>query len=249
MRESKHLLQRKALPLLLVMLIVIGSSTVSAYAEADNLGEQREADTQTTEAVSQQKENEAEEVVEREILATPSDAPYEPVIEEEISDVSASTESPIGEESTDMPIEQLAEPVAEESVATPSEAPVEQNYAQEVLIPSWSLEYPSSLTVSYGIKVLTLETAKAVNIENLGEKTLYLTITCDCVFSGKSDEMPVVLCVDGVTVNPGEAAVYGTVTESGASYATVTLVFSDEGWDALSSGSYSMAISYHSYAE
>ena len=117
----------------------------------------------------------------------------------------------------------------------------------EESVPSWSLDIPENPPVAYGAKVVNISAATAVDIEDLGDSVIYLTITSDCVFEGKADEMPVRLCVDGVPVIPGESVVYGAVTSEGEEYAPVTLVFSENGWDAIASGSYSLTISYDSY--
>ena len=117
----------------------------------------------------------------------------------------------------------------------------------EKSVPSWSVDIPDNPPVAYGAKVVNISAATAVDIEDLGDNVIYLTVTSDCVFEGMTDEMPVKLCVDCVPVNPGEAVVYGKVTSEGEEYAPVTLVFSENGWDAIASGSYSLTISYDSY--
>ncbi|MBP3204659.1 MAG: hypothetical protein J6M66_04470 [Lachnospiraceae bacterium] len=137
----------------------------------------------------------------------------------------------------------------ESSVEEESDAekePLEEEPPAE-LLPSWSIQIPNNPPVTYGTEVATVSVATPVDVENIGDSTIYLTVTSNCVFTGKADEMPVTLCVGGVPVMPGEAAVYGTVTAAGADYAAVTLVFSEDGWSALASGRYSMTISFNSY--
>ena len=141
--------------------------------------------------------------------------------------------------------QQTAEPDSSDTDAFPYTS--DTDILPEESVPSWSVDIPENPPVAYGAKVVNISAATAVDIEDLGDSVIYLTVTSDCVFEGKTDEMPVKLCVDGVPVKPGEAVVYGRVTSEREEYAHVTLVFSENGWDAIASGSYSLTITYDSY--
>ena len=216
-----------------------------AAAEEETEEAEEELSDEITEELTEDEQDEMQEAADEEQNAELTEA------EEEL----AEAEEQLAEEATEeaLPEEAPAENTAlaeetEETGTMPEEEPEEEQEEAETELPvSWTLEYPENLSVSYKESVMALNTAKAVNIQNLGDSTIYLTVTCNCVFMGNSDTMPVTLCVGGVPVTPGEAAVYGTVTAAGADYAAVTLVFTEEGWAALASGRYSMTISYTSY--
>ena len=168
----------------------------------------------------------------------------------ETADVSARehTEAP-AEEDTDASENDVSEDIHEQSEDEQA-AGLETSSADvptEASGPSWSIHIPDNPPVAYGARVVNVSAATAVDIEDLGDNVIYMTITSDCVFGGKADEMPVRLCVDGIPVTPGDIVVYGMVTSQGAEYAPVTLLFSENGWDAITSGSYSLTISYDSY--
>ena len=67
------------------------------------------------------------------------------------------------------------------------------------------------------------------------------------VFTGNTDVMPVMLFVDGQPVPPGEPAVYGFVTADEVKLSEIALVFSDDAWTAITSGTYSMEVLFSSY--
>ena len=243
-------MKTRTISVLLSFLIAFLCLAPAAYAEAADLESTEQAQQQEPLAETQeeageeatQESQEAEAAEAEEVTVTVSDELPEGVPEE-------AAEETVG--APHVAEEENVPDTATESVAVennePAEQPAEPVDNEEALSPTWTLEYPKSLSVQYKESVMTLAPAKAANIQNLGDSTIYLTITCSCVFSGNSDTMPITLCVGGVPITPGEAAVYGTVTSAGAEYAAVTLVFTEEGWAALASGRYSMTISYNSY--
>lgn len=277
MRKSKGPAQLRIFSLVLVMLFVIGSITIPASAE-DSQGvpssaeqEQQkeealettpetpdsassacttgdEADTNDVLGVEQQEDAVSPEEEQQENLIMSEDVQQEEqsMTETDPEDESISENMPDEDSSAQTTEQMTQEDPPAQQIADTEESP--SNTASE-LSPSWSLQVPINLEVSYGAAEMTLKTATVTGVENLGDKTIHLCLTSDCVFTGNSEKMSVSILVDGVPVTPGQETVFGTATDSGVSYAQVTIVFSDEGWRALSSGSYSMAISYNSYIE
>ena len=113
--------------------------------------------------------------------------------------------------------------------------------------PTWNLVMPARANIEYGSASVDLEPASIRGIRDLGSRRIYLTIQCDCIFTGDVDVLPVMLFVDGVPVPPGEPAIYGFVTADEASLSEITLVFSDDAWTAIASGTYSMEVFYSSH--
>ncbi|MDO4465648.1 MAG: hypothetical protein Q4C49_01405 [Bacillota bacterium] len=118
---------------------------------------------------------------------------------------------------------------------------------QEEKAVTWLLDLPAQLVIPYRANDFVVETAKVVNVENLEDQTIYITLTCDCTFAGTKETMPVTIYVDNRQIVPGEDTIIGSVSKEGSKYAQVRLVFTEQGWDALSFGNFSMAISYDTY--
>ena len=165
-----------------------------------------------------------------------ADPIIEPSAEPIVEPIEETTEEPVEEPPVDPTTEPLPEPTdVPEDVALPE--------------PCWTLIIPEMPKIAYGTEVLTLSPAYVTDIQNLGERTICLTITSTCVFYGESDQMSVTLCVDGSPVAPGQEVVYGRITEEGTSSATITLLFSEQAWESIAKGHYEMTISYQSYLE
>lgn len=228
------------------------SNEESAEEEESEAGDTAEEDTVEVDTAEEEpvKEDPAEEEPAKEEPADEKPAEEESSDEEPVTEDPAE-EEPVKEESADeKPVEEKTaeeKPTEEEQESSEDKLTTEIQKAAEKLQPSWSIQIPNNRPITYGAEVVAVSVATPVNVENLGDSTIYLTITSNCVFTGKAKQMPVTLCVGGVPVVPGEAVVYGTVTAAGAKYAPVTLVFSEDGWSALSSGRYSMNVTFDSY--
>ena len=149
------------------------------------------------------------------------------------------------EEPTPEPTVELTPAPTEE----PTPEPTTESASEIVLAPLWNLYIPDSLEISFGAESVTLSPAVVEDVENLGKHRICLTITSTCVFLGNEGEVPVTLFVDGQHIAPGEAVVYGVISEEGAVYKPITLLFSENAWNGIAAGSYSLAISYNSYVE
>ena len=113
----------------------------------------------------------------------------------------------------------------------------------------WYLDIPDSMALPFGVESVTVSPAVVKSVENLGEHRIYLTIKSNCVFLGEEDYAGVTLCVDGQPIAPEDEVVYGIVSKEGSEYKPITLLFSENAWSSLAAGSYSLCISYSSYAE
>ena len=197
--------------------------------------EETKQDLSEENPVQSEEVNEAEQSAETTVSEADEEYAEIPAVDETETEEDPDTVSP------ESSVEDLPEEVDEPELSTEPEDDSGE------MQPTWSIQIPDNPPIEYRAEIVTLSAAIVVNAENIGDSTIYLTITSNCVFAGSTDEMPIMMCVDGVPIAPGKAVVYGTVTSEGAYYAPITLVFNEEDWEALSSGSYCLDIQYDSY--
>ena len=235
---------KKLASILLCSVLVLSICTIIAIADDEAVSAEAVIETMPA-SVAEDEPVSAEQHTQEETPATDAVEDGEEEPETSIDPFMAQIEE---QKAAAEPEPDITEEVPEQQVEQDEQGTTEENQnIDEEQHPSWSIQIPDNPPVKYGAEVVTVSVATAVNVENLGDSTIYLTITSDCIFSGNADKMPVILYVGDDPVTPGEAAVYGTITSAGAEYAPVTLVFSEGGWSALSSGLYSMTITYDSY--